>query len=199
MLGPAVLVAASLLAALLSVAWFGSVLSTPLLLALLCAVAAFVLLARAALASALRRPSAAYVVVDGSNVMHWQEGPPSLAAVGRVVGDLSARGYVPVVWFDANVGYRIGDRYLRPEALARHLGLAKRQVHIAPKGTPADPLLLEGATRLSAPVVSHDRFRTWADRFPAVITEDRLIPGRIVAGEIRLRIDTKGRGSSRAP
>ncbi len=50
------------------------------------------------------------IVVDGSNVMHWGK-EPSADVLRRVLRALEKKGYSPVIVFDANVGYVLGDRY----------------------------------------------------------------------------------------
>ena len=94
----------------------------------------------------------------------------------------------PVVWFDANVGYLVGDRYLGPSPLARSFGLSVRQVIVAPKGTPADPMVIEGARSLNARIVSKDRFRDWQDQFPEVRDADSFLRGSIENGALRLDV-----------
>ena len=147
-----------------------------LYLGFLTGIAALVLLLRAALAR--RKAHQPWIVLDGSNVMHSGPIGPSLDAVRFVIDRVRAQGLEPVIWFDANVGYKIGDRYLGPAALARRLGCAKDRVHVAPKGTPADPLLLEHAVKLNARVVSNDRFRDWQVDFPDLGRDDFLVPIR---------------------
>lgn len=133
-----------------------------------------------------RRKPARYIVVDGSNVIYWADNTPDLANVAIVLGVLAERGFTPVVWFDANVGYLIGDTYLGPGRLAGRLGLPARQVFVAPKGTPADPLLLDGAKALDAQVVTNDRFRDWTGSHPQLAAPGLLIRGRIDNGQARL-------------
>jgi hypothetical protein len=152
-------------------AWF--------VLFLLVAILGAVLLSR-------RRPKGHWIVVDGSNVLYWEGNTPSLASVGHVVGILKSEGYDPVVWFDANVGYLIGDRYMGPGPLADRLGLPRRQVFVAEKGSPADPLLLEGAEKLEARVVTNDRYRDWEEAFPRIREEGFLVRGFINAEEVGL-------------
>ena len=130
------------------------------------------------------QPRRYWIVVDGSNVLHWREGPPDISTVAMVAAELRRMGYTPVVWFDANVGYKVGDRYLGPTPLARKLGVPARQVFVAPKGTPADPLLLEGAEALRAKVVTNDRFRDWTAQHPQIGEPGFLVPGRVRQGEI---------------
>jgi hypothetical protein len=151
-------------------------------------IAAILALCFAALALLLRRRAgrADWIVVDGSNVLHWDGEVPALATVAAVVADLAGRGFVPVVWFDANVGYKVGTRYMGPGALARALGVSERQVYVAPKGTPADPLLLEDAAALGARVVSNDRFRDWTVAHPILRAPDLLVRGRVRRGAVEL-------------
>ncbi|MBN2907898.1 MAG: hypothetical protein JXJ18_14400 [Rhodobacteraceae bacterium] len=183
MVVPFVLLILSLGAAVASVFLWGPVASAPLLLALICAVGALFLLVLAP-----RRSRPRWIVVDGSNVMHWNDETPALETVGRVVEALQGRGYAPVVWFDANVGYRVGQRYMGPRPLANALGLPERQVFVAPKGTPADPLLLRGSDRLKARVVTNDRFRDWVEDHPQVQEPGFLVRGHVRGGAVRLEL-----------
>lgn len=123
-----------------------------------------------------------WIVMDGSNVLYWEDKAPELAAVRRVVLQLQARGLQPVVWFDANVGYLVANRYLGPRVLARALGVSQRQVIVAEKGTPADPLVLEGARALRARIVTNDRFRDWAEDFPEVADAALFVRGTMRGG-----------------
>jgi hypothetical protein len=133
-----------------------------------------------------RRP---VIVVDGSNVMHWQGDAPTVGAIELVLADLTARGFVPHVFFDANVGYKLVGRHVDSGALARVLALPLSQVFIAPSRTPADPLLIAHAIRIGARVVSNDRFRDWREEFPALGDKGFLVPGRLLDGRIELRME----------
>lgn len=113
------------------------------------------------------------IVVDGSNVLHWS-GAAQAATVAAVVADLKGRGLRPVLWLDANAGYLVAGRHLRPAAFAGHLRLPARQVFAAPKGTPADRLILPAAA-LKAQVVTNDRYRDWVATYPVAAERDRLI------------------------
>lgn len=121
--------------------------------------------------------SARHVLIDGSNVMHWNKGAPDLGLVRDIAQALGLRGYRVVVIFDANVGYKIADRYHGPAELAPALGLPKDQVLVAPSGTPADGFLLQFAQDQGAPIVTNDRFRDWHEMFPEVMVPVRLIHG----------------------
>ncbi|WP_417523933.1 NYN domain-containing protein [Marinovum sp.] len=171
---PVVLLISSLAVAAFSFLRFGPGLSDLLLLSLISALAAAMLLLRAP------RRDAKIVVLDGSNILYWGEGTPSLTTVRTVIRQLRKQGWEPIIWFDANVGYKVGDGYLGPAALASQLGCRAQQVRVAPKGQPADPLLLQEAVDLEARVVSNDRFRDWAETFPQLRGGDLLLRSTVV-------------------
>ncbi|MBL4928494.1 NYN domain-containing protein [Fuscibacter oryzae] len=127
-----------------------------------------------------------WVVVDGSNVMHWDEGKPSLETLRLVLEELSARGFSPGVIFDANAGWKLHDRYVDDRSFARQLKLPEDTVLVVPKGVPADQYILESARDLKARVVTNDRFRDWAEHFPEVHDPDFLIRGGVRVGHVWL-------------
>ncbi|WP_323035942.1 NYN domain-containing protein [Pararhodobacter sp.] len=164
---------------------------------LLSATAAFLLLLLAALreepSESVRpeRPgrSARPVLVDGSNVMHWAGGKPDLATVKLVVQDLKRQGFAPTVWFDANAGYLTHGRYLGPRDLARPIGLQSDRINLAPRGTPADPLILQSAQKMRARVVTNDRFRDWSDTYPYLTSPGVLVQGQVARGLVSLTLN----------
>lgn len=172
----------ALVCLVLSVAVFGPVLSIPLLVSAGMVVVAVILLLRGRRRTATVR----WIIVDGSNVMYWDRETPSLGTVREVLRVVEAEGFVPLVWFDANAGHIVAGRYMRPEKLSKALGLRHGQVLVAPKGTPADPLILEEAARLGVRVVTNDRFRDWAEHHPMVQDPDRFVRGRVRDGVARL-------------
>lgn len=178
-----VLLLAALAAGAAAIVLDGAMASLSLLAMAVLGVVAFVLLARRK-----RGPDIAWIVVDGSNVMYWIDETPSLDTVRMVVDALHAEGFRPVVWFDANAGYLTAGRYLGPEALSGQIGLPERQIFVAEKGVPADPLILKGAEGLCARVVTNDRYRDWAERFPKVQEPGFLVRGRIRDGAVSLRL-----------
>jgi hypothetical protein len=91
-----------------------------------------------------------WVLIDGSNVMHWQDNTPSLETVRKVVDQVRSLGYVPGVVFDANAGWKLSGRYLHDQDFARLLGNEPRQVLVVAKGTQADPFLLQTAREFGA-------------------------------------------------
>ncbi len=132
-------------------------------------------------------PAPKWVVVDGSNVMHWKDNTPQIATVREVVDQLTVLGFTPGVVFDANAGYLLDGRYQHDGRLGRQLGLPEDRVMVVPKGTPADPTILKAARSLGARVVSNDRYRDWAEEHPEVQDPAHLIRGDYDTGTLRLR------------
>lgn len=128
-----------------------------------------------------------WIVVDGSNVMHWKDNKPELAPLLHVLEDLKARGFAPGVVFDANAGWKLFGKYLNEQELSRMLHLPQNQLLVVPKGTPADPYIIETALKFEAPIVTNDRFRDWAETYPKVTEPGFLIGGGIKDGEVWLR------------
>ena len=128
-----------------------------------------------------------WILVDGSNVMHWQDGQPQIAAVALTVRKLESLGYEPGVVFDANAGWKLLNRYLHDGDFAAMLGLERRQVLVVPKGTQADPFLLEKAREFAAKIVTNDRYRDWAEAYPEVLEPGFLIRGGARSGEVWLK------------
>lgn len=136
-----------------------------------------------------RRLAERTVVVDGSNVLYWKDNTPNIATVADLVRTLRRRDLIPLVIFDANVGYLVRDRYLDDADMARLIGLAPSRVLVVGKGAPADPTILEAACTRGNRVVSNDRFRDWADDFPQVETPGFLVKGRYRGGQVEVDID----------
>lgn len=128
----------------------------------------------------------AWILVDGSNVMHWQDNQPALAPLTGLILRLTGLGYVPGIVFDANAGWKLQGRYLREAELARLLGVEERQVLVVPKGTQADTYLLQTAREFEAKIVTNDRFRDWADQHPEVLESGILIRGGMRDGQVWL-------------
>lgn len=154
-----------------------------LLLAVPCLVASLYLLLRELWR---RRPAPRWILVDGSNVLHWADGTPQLATLRAVVDHLTALGFAPSVVLDANAGYKIGDRYQHDAAFGRMLGLPVAQVMVVGRGTPADPALLAAARDLGARIVTNDRFRDWAGSYPEVGNPGHLVRGGYRDGKLWL-------------
>ncbi|WP_342078453.1 hypothetical protein [Yoonia sp. SS1-5] len=132
-----------------------------------------------------RKPGQRRVLVDGSNVMHWG-GDPSEKVLHRVLQELQKRGFAPLVYFDANVGYKLFNKHVSAAALAKKLGLGADQVMLAPSKTPADEVLLAHAHDDGLRVVTNDRFLDWKSRFPKVGEKGFLIKGMWKEGNVIL-------------
>ena len=126
------------------------------------------------------------ILIDGSNVIYWQDNTPQLAPLLQVVQELSGRGLRPGVVFDANVGYKLTGAFLGERELSRMLSLPRDQILVVPKGTQADPYLLETARGLKARIVTNDRYRDWGDRYPDVAHPARLVRGGMRDGKVWL-------------
>jgi len=116
------------------------------------------------------------IVVDGSNVMHWGDGP-SADVLTRVLRALERKGHNPIVFFDANVGYVLGDRYFNERVLSDMLGMPEQQICVVSKGVIADEAILMFASDHGLRVVSNDRYRDWRVRFPHADTKGVLLGG----------------------
>ena len=126
------------------------------------------------------------ILIDGSTVAHWG-GEPSTSAVRDVAANLTEMGYLPVVFFDANIGYKLAGRHMSEAQLARQLRIGADQVVVVPSGSTADEHLLDHATDHDLQIVTNDRFRDWAGEFPAVQEHGFLLKGAWVAGEVSWR------------
>jgi hypothetical protein len=135
-------------------------------------------LLRRRFAAARRKP---VIVVDGSNVMHWGGGDPSAEKLSIVLDALIDAGFAPEIWFDANVGYKLGDKYAGPRQLERLLPVPASSIRVVDKGTPADPELIRSAIRQGARIITNDRYQDWRADFP-MLDSQRLIGGRFRQG-----------------
>lgn len=131
-------------------------------------------------------PAATWIIIDGSNVMHWLDGTPQIQPLRDVIALLQENEFIPGIVFDANVGYKLEDRYLDADALAHALGLSPEQVRVVPRGEPADATILTAARDHAVRIVTNDRFRDWADSFPEISQSTTLVRGGYRDGVIWL-------------
>lgn len=127
------------------------------------------------------------ILVDGSNVIYWLDNSPQFAPLKQVVHDLSLRGFKPGVVFDANIGYKLTGKFMGEREMSRMLSLPRDQILVVPKGTQADPYLLETARGLKARIVTNDRYRDWAERYPDVARPENLVRGEMRDGRVWLK------------
>ncbi|WP_299781035.1 hypothetical protein [uncultured Roseobacter sp.] len=121
--------------------------------------------------------SAKSLIIDGSNVMHWKSNTPDIQSVVGVIEALTRQGFYPGVVFDANAGYLVAGKYRHHGDFARMLGLPEKRVMVVPKGTPADPIILQAARDMGARIVTNDRFRDWIEDYPEIQDDGYLIRG----------------------
>jgi hypothetical protein len=127
------------------------------------------------------------ILIDGSNVMHWQDNTAQLAPLLQVIKDLKARGFAPGVVFDANASYELFGKYLNEQELSRMLSLPQDQLLVVPTGAQADPYIIANAIQYKTRIVTNDRFRDWAKDYPQVDDPEFLIWGGIKDGKVWLR------------
>lgn len=141
---------------------------------------------------AVKRPKAAKskyqrsgrtILVDGSNVMHWG-GDASVLVLIRVVQELVRCGYDPLVYFDANIGYKLYNRFASTAELAEAMNLPIEQVFVAPSGEQADGFLIIHAIGDGLQIVTNDRFRDWKGKYPRVGERGFLVRGGWKEGSI---------------
>jgi hypothetical protein len=188
MIVPAILLILSSALAGFSFFMSGPVLSDLMLIALILGSASLILLLFAVWRARKRTACAQgrWIVIDGSNVMHWKDQTPQIATVVAVVQELVSRGYSPGVVFDANAGYKLSGRFAGELEFSRLLGLHRHNIFVVPKGTQADPFLLNAARELQAKIVTNDRFRDWAEAHPEVQEPGHLIRGGFRDGKLWL-------------
>ena len=116
----------------------------------------------------------ASIILDGSNILFWRGGHAQSNAPQVIVGALRARRFAPHVIFDNSI-----KRYLGQVEIGQLLQLA--QVTIAPRGTPADALLLQASQQGRIQIVSNDRFRAWRKDHPQ-LRMNWLVTGSIGKG-----------------
>jgi len=98
------------------------------------------------------------IVIDGTNVMYWDDNAPALSTLRSTVTYLKKRDYLPFVFLDASSRHHLGDRSLDAAGFAHALALHPSRVVVCPAGTEADVFILKFAREHDLPVLSNDRF-----------------------------------------
>lgn len=114
------------------------------------------------------------ILVDGSNVLFWLGGQANSTVPEQVVRALCARRFAPRVYFDHSI-----SRHMSAGDLDAVAALA--EVVVAPRGTPADALLLDICAKERLQIVSNDRFAAWRGAYPA-LRNSALVTGRVGKG-----------------
>ena len=136
----------------------------------------------------LRPKPAHWLVIDGSNVMHWKDGTPRIETLREVLAHVTALGFSPGVVFDANAGHILAGKYQHHHAMGQLLGLPEDRIMVVDKGTPADPVILAAARDLRARIITNDRYKDWADQHPEVHVTGHLIKGGYEGGKLWLEL-----------
>lgn len=105
-----------------------------------------------------RRWRSDLAIVDGSNVMHWDDQTPKIETLQAVIDLLVARRQTPHVVFDRNAGFKLTGK---PASIAKIRNLIARDVNMeyCPPSEPADISIIDLAIDLGAPIVSNDQFK----------------------------------------
>jgi hypothetical protein len=125
-------------------------------------------------------------VVDGSNALFGggTSDKPLVKNLETVTRELKAAGWKPVVFVDASRKYDVDDP-IRLKAM-----ISRRLIYEAKPKTPADLWILRYATERGCKVLSNDRFKEWAEKFPIVADAERFMRFAVVP-------DGNGGGSAR--
>lgn len=123
------------------------------------------------------------IVVDGSNVMYWG-GDPSAKVLTAVLRALKGKGYSPIVFFDASVGYRLSDRYLNERQLSDIIALPAAHICVVDKGVVADQAILAFSADHGLRIVSNDQFRDWRVHFPHLDRKGAVLRGAFQDGAV---------------
>lgn len=121
------------------------------------------------------------IVIDGANVAYEEKsagGRPKLSNLLKVRRELEERGFEALILVDASLKYDIDDQ-TQLESL-----IASQQVRQVPAGTDADFFIIQLAEQLDARIVTNDRYKDYAERFPWI--QERRLPYMIVKGEVVL-------------
>ncbi|HST53011.1 MAG TPA: hypothetical protein VLJ61_13450 [Pyrinomonadaceae bacterium] len=121
------------------------------------------------------------IVIDGANVAYEERsagGRPKLSNLLKVRCELEERGFEAIILVDASLKYDIDD-----QAQLQSL-IASQQVRQVPAGTDADFFIIQLAEQIDARIVTNDRYKDYAERFPWI--QERRLPYMIVKGEVVL-------------
>lgn len=105
-----------------------------------------------------RRWRSDLAIVDGSNVMHWDQQTPKIETLQAVLDLMVARKQTPHVVFDRNAGFKLTGK---PASIAKIRNLIARDVNMeyCPPSEPADISIIDLALDLGAPIVSNDQYK----------------------------------------
>ncbi|MDP5361362.1 MAG: hypothetical protein NWP79_04330 [Paracoccaceae bacterium] len=118
--------------------------------------------------------------------MHWG-GDPSADVLARVLRSIETKGHTPIVFFDASVGYKLGDRYYNETKLESLTGIPAKYICVVDKGVVADEGILAFASDHGLRIVTNDQFRDWRVQFPHAAKKGTLVGGQWRDGAVKWR------------
>ena len=130
--------------------------------------------------------------------MHWG-GEPSAQVLSMVLRSLEDHGFAPIVFFDANVGYVLADRYYNEAMLAPLIGVPSKHICVVDKGVVADEVILAFSADHGMRVVTNDQFRDWRVQFPHAAKRGQLVRGDWKYGSIFWRVRMTGPATMLVP
>jgi hypothetical protein len=126
----------------------------------------------------MEQTKAPHYVIDGLNVCKYRASSTSLSILLTLVMELIRRRHSFICLFDAVTPYRLSD-HEREQYVALLQALPDYFVEIT-GGIEADEFVLLQAASTNGIVISNDRFRKYAERYPWVQQKERLIKGSII-------------------
>jgi hypothetical protein len=118
------------------------------------------------------------MVLDGTNVMYWEDETARLDTLRAVVDYLMQREITPIVFLDASSRHHLKNTSLNERGFARALGVSQKQVMVCPAGTEADVFILKFAKQEDLPILSNDRFGDRAKLAKGI----KIVKGVMAAG-----------------
>ncbi len=135
-------------------------------------------------------------IFDGSNIYYFgHDNKLDAQPLGAIVHQLRAEGYRIVCFFDASIFFRLIEHgaFLRNEqhslALLEDIfGLRTDEIYVVPSGVQADKYVLDSLKHLPISfVVSNDKYRDYAKKYPTVMKGNQWRKGVIISkNEIKL-------------
>lgn len=123
--------------------------------------------------------------IDGSNIASQQGFDPAIAT--SIARALSDEGHTVRVFFDANVGFRMGlERHISVEELSQRYDYPASSITIVPGGTVADGWILRWAVHNGATIITNDQYRDHREAFPKFDFERKIEKASVMGDDIWL-------------
>ena len=142
------------------------------------------------------RLDAKTAIFDGSNIYHFgHDNGLDAQPLGEIVHQLRTQGYRIVSFFDANIFHTLNEHGAFPSDQRHSLAMLEDifelrtdEIYVVPSGVQADKYILESLKHLPISfVVTNDRFRDYAKKYPTVIKGNQWRKGVVISkNEIKL-------------